>query len=73
MNKILNVNCIEYMKTLPDKSVDFVLTDIPYEEVQRETQGLSQMKSLDSLGAADKGTFSLKELLLTLLIHTVYL
>ena len=63
MNKILNVNCIEYMKTLPDKSVDFILTDIPYEEVQRETQGLSQMKSLDSLGAADKGTFSLEEFL----------
>lgn len=27
---IVNADCLEYMKTLPDKSVDFVLTDPPY-------------------------------------------
>ncbi len=27
---IVNADCLEYMKTLPDKSVDLVLTDPPY-------------------------------------------
>ena len=56
-NIILNVNCMEYMKTLPNNSVDFTLTDIPYGEVSRKTNGLSQMKSLDVLGTADATTF----------------
>ena len=56
-NIILNVNCMEYMKTLPNNSVDFTLTDIPYGEVSRKPNGLSQMKSLDVLGTADATTF----------------
>ena len=56
-NIILNVNCMEYMKILPNNSVDFTLTDIPYGEVSRKTNGLSQMKSLDALGTADATTF----------------
>ena len=56
-NIILNVDCMEYMKTLPNNSVDFTLTDIPYGEVSRKTNGLSQMKSLDVLGTADATTF----------------
>lgn len=32
-NAILyNGDCMEYMRTMPDKSVDFILTDIPYEQ-----------------------------------------
>lgn len=30
INKIYNVDCIEYMKTLPDASVDMIITDPPY-------------------------------------------
>ena len=30
MNKIENIDCLEYIKTLSDKSVDLVLTDPPY-------------------------------------------
>ena len=30
INTIQNVDCIEFMKTLPDKSVDLTLTDFPY-------------------------------------------
>lgn len=30
MNKIHNVDCVEFMKTLPDKCIDLVLTDPPY-------------------------------------------
>ena len=25
-----NVNCMEYMKSMEDNSVDFTLTDVPY-------------------------------------------
>ena len=62
-NKILNIDCMEYMKTLKDNSINFVLTDIPYDEVQRKTNGLSNMKSLDTLGDADDLKFNLKEFL----------
>lgn len=30
INKIYNVDCLEFMKTLPDKCIDLVLTDPPY-------------------------------------------
>lgn len=61
LNKIYNIDCMEYMKTLPANSINFTLTDIPYNEVQRETNGLEKMKSLDILGAADKATFNTEE------------
>ena len=54
---------MEYMRQMKNKSVDFTLTDIPYNEVQRKTNGLSNMKSLDTLGAADEMTFNLEEFL----------
>lgn len=30
LNKIYNMDCIEYMKTLPDKCVDLIIADVPY-------------------------------------------
>lgn len=30
INKVYNIDCIEGMKELPDKSIDFILTDLPY-------------------------------------------
>ena len=30
MNTIYNMDCIEGMKLIPDKSIDLVLTDPPY-------------------------------------------
>lgn len=30
LNKIWNMDCLEFMKTLPDKCIDLVLTDPPY-------------------------------------------
>lgn len=60
LNKIYNINCLEYMKNMDNNSVNFTLTDIPYDEVQRETNGLEKMKNLDILGAADKATFDLE-------------
>lgn len=57
-NIIYRTDCMTYMADLKDKSIPFILTDIPYDEVSRKTNGLSQMKSLDTLGAADKATFN---------------
>ena len=47
--KLLHGDCLELLPTLPDGSVDLVLTDIPYGEVNRQSGGL---RSLDK-GVAD--------------------
>lgn len=57
-NIVYNCDCMDLMTKIPNKSIPFILTDIPYDEVQRETNGLSQMKNLDTLGTADKATFN---------------
>lgn len=57
INTFNNIDCIEYMKTLPNNSVDMTLTDIPYGEASCKTNGLTNLKSLDNLGAADRETF----------------
>ena len=58
MIKLLQGDCLELMKDIPDGSVDLVLTDIPYGEVNRKSNGL---RNLDK-GKADIVTFDLKEL-----------
>ena len=63
MQQIFNIDCMEYMKTLSNSSIDFILTDIPYDEVQRTTNGLSNMKSLDTLGDADELKFDIDKFL----------
>ena len=40
LNKIYNEDCITYMKQTVDNSFDLTLTDIPYGEVNRESNGL---------------------------------
>lgn len=34
LNKIYNIDCIEGMKQLSDKSIDMIFTDLPYEKTQ---------------------------------------
>lgn len=63
MQQIFNIDCMEYMKTLSNNSIDFILTDIPYNKVQRTTNGLSNMKSLDTLGDADELKFDIDKFL----------
>ena len=48
-------DCLELMKNIPDDSVDLVLTDIPYDGVNRKSNGL---RTLDK-GKADIITFDL--------------
>lgn len=39
-NRLYNINCIEYMKSVPDNIFDHIITDIPYDVVNRESNGL---------------------------------
>lgn len=57
MTELYNCDCMEYMKSMAEKSVDFVLTDVPYGEVN----GRSTEKSIRDMhkGAADEATFAL--------------
>lgn len=57
LNKIYNADCMEIMKTMRSDSVDFTLTDIPYDVVNRESNGL---RNLDK-GKADILTFDVEE------------
>lgn len=49
IGKITCADCLDILKQLPDKCVDLVLTDPPYGEVNRESNGL---RNLDK-GCAD--------------------
>ena len=57
--KTSNMDCMNYMKDMADLCVDFTLTDIPYNAVNRESNGL---RNLDK-GAADECTFEMVEFL----------
>lgn len=59
MNKLLQGDSLQLLKTFSDKSVDLVLTDIPYGEVNRKSNGL---RDLDR-GVADVVDFSISELI----------
>ena len=52
-------DCLEFMKELPDNSIDFTLTDIPYGVVNRVSNGL---RDLDKKNA-DIETFNLPDFL----------
>ena len=43
LNAIYNEDCMEGMKKMPDKSVDMILTDIPYGVVNRKDNGLRNL------------------------------
>lgn len=49
LNKILNDDCMNVLRNIPSKSIDLVLTDPPYDGVNRESAGL---RNLDK-GKAD--------------------
>mgnify|MGYP000547145463 CR=1 FL=1 len=48
-------DCLELMRDIPDGSVDTVLTDVPYNAVNRKSSGL---RNLDK-GIADSAAFDL--------------
>lgn len=56
---MFNADCIDIMSKMDDGAVDFTLTDIPYDAVNRDSNGL---RNLDK-GNADIITFDLEEFL----------
>lgn len=58
-NIIYNEDCMEFMKKMSDKEIDLTLTDIPYDAINRESNGL---RNLDK-GKADIATFILEDFL----------
>lgn len=58
-NKIINTDCMDGFKQLEDNSVDLILTDIPYNEVNRKSNGLRNLDKQE----ADVITFDLVEFL----------
>ena len=59
LNHLYNMDCMEGMKQMEDNSVNMTLTDIPYGEVNRDSNGL---RTLDKENA-DVMTFDLEEFL----------
>lgn len=58
INNIYNVDCIEFMKSIGTESVDLTLTDIPYGEVNRNSNGLRNLdKSLADIMQFDMQDF----------------
>jgi DNA modification methylase len=57
INQIICGDCLEVMKDWPDRCVDLVLTDIPYGEVNRTSNGLRVLDKAD----ADVETFALED------------
>ena len=56
---LFHADCLDIMEEMDDTSVDFTLTDIPYDAVNRDSNGL---RNLDK-GNADIITFDLNEFL----------
>lgn len=56
---MFNADCLDIMSKMDDGAVDFTLTDIPYDAVNRDSNGL---RNLDK-GNADIITFNLDEFL----------
>jgi site-specific DNA-methyltransferase (adenine-specific) len=63
LNQIICGDCLEVMPQIPDKSVDMILCDIPYDEVNMDSNGL---RLLDK-GLADTLDFDLNSFLVEIL------
>jgi site-specific DNA-methyltransferase (adenine-specific) len=59
LNKLINGDCIEEMRKLERKSIPLILTDIPYDVVNRESSGI---RNFDK-GNADTLEFDLQDFL----------
>ena len=44
INNIYNCDCMEFMAEMDNNSVDFTLTDIPYNEVHKKNNGLRKIR-----------------------------
>lgn len=58
-NKLYNVDCISYMEGVKPLSFDHIITDIPYDVVNRDSNGIRNFNKEE----ADISTFNLNEFL----------
>jgi len=64
LNKIYNEDCLEFMKRVPDKYFDLVLTDIPYGECDVENNGIwDKNTNMKDMHKADTFEIDMKKLL----------
>lgn len=62
MQKYINVDCMEFFKTLENNSVDLILTDIPYNGVNKLKECKERFSNrFNTLGNADVMTFNLED------------
>lgn len=60
MNKIYNDDCFKIMKNIKDKSIDLIITDIPYGVINRKSNGLRNLNK----GIADNAeNINIKEMI----------
>lgn len=60
-NKLYNIDCISYMESVSPLSFDHIITDIPYDVVNRDSNGIRNFDKSD----ADIATFNLNEFLIS--------
>lgn len=61
-NRLVHCDCMDFMETMPDQSIDLTLTDIPYGEVNATDPRKSGARILDK-ATADVRTFCLANFL----------
>lgn len=66
INKIINADCLDILKQLPDKCVDLVLTDPPYGIKMAQDMAIYSKKSLEKKKDA---LFALKKTLIIGVCH----
>lgn len=59
LGKVFNFDCIKLMEKMPKDSIELLLTDIPYEKVNKKSNGLRNLNK----GIANKKTFNLETFL----------
>ena len=63
LNTVHCMDCLEFMRTLPDGCIDLVLTDIPYWECDVENNGIRDKHTKKwEMNLADDVFFDLREL-----------
>ena len=55
LNKIYNMDCLEYLKKIPDNSVDLVVTDPPYNVSQKSDLKFRGLNVIKNFGEWDYG------------------
>lgn len=53
LNKIKNMDCLEFLKSLPDNSVDLVVTDPPYNVSQKKNLKFKDLNVVKNFGEWD--------------------